>query len=183
MPDLKILPMRNPLVFTQSSSEHDPLKPVWVGVRGKKEVVEIREDGPCCFRLYDSAGNRTGERLFTLVGAELEAESLTSKGESPRIPLIQFRTVKGKKGAERMRLVVVNAQPPEETVGNPMLTVILPKEGGTVIESVTWEEYRKWGSAPFGKRLKEAAHTILDEMFPEWESYTGSLSECKHSSR
>lgn len=175
---LDIRPMYNALLFTRTAPG------AWTISQGENAVMKAATDQRGAIRFYRPTKTEPEPKAAkSLSSAKRIVAKILQDGPPPSAPLIQFRHSRGYNGAiERMRLVVVNALPPDERPGDPRIMVIRPENGKPVIESVPFEETNVWASFPFSRKARPIAETLLNGLFPHWEEYRGRLIKYRHTS-
>lgn len=173
-----IQPMRNALLFARTASGS------WTISQGERMVMRAATDQHGYIRFYRPTKMEPEPKAAkSLSSAKRIVAKILQNEACPTIPLIQFRHSRGYNGSiERIRLVVVNALPPDEGPGNPRLMVIRPENGKPMIESVPFEETSLWSSFPFSRKARPIAENLLNGLFPQWEEYHGRLIKYRHTS-
>ena len=175
MRELKLLPMHDAISCIRSSGDY------WAVSQAGRHELEIIRGDRSRYVLKKLYGEVIRE-CKTFSNARKIAEEYINAGYPPATPLVQFRLVKNIQGPGRVRAVIVNAQPPDETPSDPRFMVMRDGDGGATIESVPLREIQKWHSQLNHGRHYTIIAGMLNRRFKERREAHGRLIPFRHYS-
>lgn len=175
--NMKILPFMPPLAFSLVGPGH------WHVHQSGNLVAEMRYDGRRYWHRRVGQTAYEEDLIFSYSSAVRNLNTTLKESTTTMLPLVQFRTLRGTgELTERVRLVVVNAMPPDEEPGHPRLIVLKRHDGSVMSESIPHPTKGLFSEAQFSKRLRPLARAMADEFFPDgWQEYIGRLQRGRHT--